>query len=193
MTTNKRVLLNGHCLVLSFINDEEKPYYLISKEKFDYEKNFKIKDEKGILKPTQQTKSIDYGGGNGWDCWKENHWLTGKNKLPFLFNQLNILSKDSSVEEYNNIIKKYVLSNKPTNNTFLAWNSKDNSWVEIVYTNKRKAVRINDKDTIIKKLKKQIIDNNTIVCESCETNITDTDYLNIDNNSNFYCNKCYYD
>ena len=193
MTTNKRVLLNGHCLVLSFTNDEEKPYYLISKEKFDYEKNFKIKDEKGILKPTQQTKSMDYGGGNGWDCWKENHWLTGKNELPFLLDYLNILSKDSSVEEYNNIIKKYVLSNKPTNNSFLAWNSKDNSWVEIVYTNKRKAIRINDKDTIIKKFKKQIIDNNIVLCESCETNITDTDYLNIDNNLNFYCNKCYYD
>lgn len=195
-TQDKRILLNGYCLVLSVNNNEEKPYYLISKKKFNSQKKiFKLNDQKGFLKPTQQTKSMDYGGGNGWDCWKEDHWLTGKHKLPFLLNQLNILSKDSSVEEYNNIIKKYVLSNKPDNNVFLAWNSKNNTWVEIRYSNKRLPERISDsdKDTIIKKLKKEIIDSKTIFCENCETQITDTNYLNIDENTNFYCNKCYYD
>jgi len=191
--TEKRLFLEGNCLVLSFTNNEKNPYYLISKDYISQNNCFKLKNEKGILKECQETKSMDCGGGNGWDCWLESHWLSGKQNLPCLLVQIGILTEDYSIKDYNNIIKKYVLTNKSTNNEFIVWNSKEKTWVEITKNNKRPATRINDKDSIIKKLKQEIIDNKPILCEDCETKIIDTDYLNIDANGKFYCNDCYYD
>ena len=107
---------------------------------------------------------------------------------------VKILPSKYTIEDYNDIIRKYVIPNNSSTNTFFAWCSKTNDWVELVSAPKRKHQRITNTEDDIRMLKEQLVKRKTVEptkCNLCGKTITDGNDLKVSKEGDFFCSVCY--